>query len=101
MSRRYERGSVLITSNRSVGEWGTVFGDPVVVTAILGFARTQIGKPYDWTAILALLMDRDWRDSGAWFCSELVVAALEAVGFWPRPWAFPYRPNEIDPMIRC
>jgi len=30
---RYERGSMLITSNRSVGEWGTVFGDPVVATA--------------------------------------------------------------------
>ena len=35
ISRRYERGSVLITSNRSVGEWGNVFGDPVVATAIL------------------------------------------------------------------
>ena len=28
ISRRYE-------SNRSVGEWGAVFGDPVVATAIL------------------------------------------------------------------
>ena len=35
VSRRYERGSLLITSNRSVGEWGTVFADPVVATAIL------------------------------------------------------------------
>ena len=35
VSRRYERGSMLITSNRSVAEWGTVFGDPVVATAIL------------------------------------------------------------------
>ena len=35
VSRRYERGSTLITSNRSVGEWGTVLGDPVVATAIL------------------------------------------------------------------
>ena len=35
VSRRYERGSLLITSNRSVGEWGEVFGDPVVATAIL------------------------------------------------------------------
>lgn len=26
---------MLITSNRSIGEWGTVFGDPVVATAIL------------------------------------------------------------------
>ena len=25
----------MITSNRAVGEWGTVFGDPVVATAIL------------------------------------------------------------------
>jgi len=35
VSRRYERGSLLLTSNRSVAEWGTVFGDPVVATAIL------------------------------------------------------------------
>jgi DNA replication protein DnaC len=35
VSRRYERGAMLLTSNRSVGEWGTVFGDPVVATAIL------------------------------------------------------------------
>ena len=35
VSRRYERGSLLITSNRAIGEWGTVFGDPVVATAIL------------------------------------------------------------------
>jgi DNA replication protein DnaC len=30
VSRRYERGSLLITSNRSVGEWGTVFGEPTL-----------------------------------------------------------------------
>ena len=35
ISRRYERGSVLITSNRPVMEWGEVFGDKVVATAIL------------------------------------------------------------------
>ena len=35
VSRRYERGSMLITSNRAVGEWGSVFGDAVVATAIL------------------------------------------------------------------
>lgn len=35
IARRYERGSVLLTSNRSVGEWGEVFGDAVVATAIL------------------------------------------------------------------
>jgi DNA replication protein DnaC len=35
VSRRYERGSLLVTSNRGVGEWGGVFGDPVVAAAIL------------------------------------------------------------------
>jgi DNA replication protein DnaC len=35
VSRRYEKGAMLITSNRSVGEWDTLFRDPVVATAIL------------------------------------------------------------------
>lgn len=35
VSRRFERGAILTTSNRSVGEWGVVFGVPVVTTAIL------------------------------------------------------------------
>ena len=35
VSRRYETGAILITSNRSIAEWGGVFGDPVVATAIL------------------------------------------------------------------
>ena len=35
VSRRYERGSMLVTSNRSVAEWGGVFGDAVVATTIL------------------------------------------------------------------
>jgi hypothetical protein len=35
VSRRYERGSLLTTSNRSVGAWGEVFGNPVVATTIV------------------------------------------------------------------
>jgi DNA replication protein DnaC len=35
VSKRYEKGSILVTSNRAVGEWGEVFGDTVVATAIL------------------------------------------------------------------
>lgn len=35
VSRRHERGATLLTSNRSVAEWGGVFGDAVVATAIL------------------------------------------------------------------
>ena len=35
ISRRYEQGSVLISSNRPVDEWDEVFGDQVVAAAIL------------------------------------------------------------------
>lgn len=35
IAARYERGSILLTSNQSFGEWGDVFGDPVIATAIL------------------------------------------------------------------
>jgi DNA replication protein DnaC len=35
VSARYERGSIILTSNKSYGEWGTVFGDPIIATAIL------------------------------------------------------------------
>jgi DNA replication protein DnaC len=35
VSARYERGSILLTSNKGFGEWGEVLGDPVIATAIL------------------------------------------------------------------
>jgi DNA replication protein DnaC len=35
VSRRYERGAIILTSNQSLGAWGEVFGDPVIATAIL------------------------------------------------------------------
>jgi DNA replication protein DnaC len=35
VNRRYERGSMMITTNQRVSEWGTMFGDEVLATAIL------------------------------------------------------------------
>lgn len=35
ISRRYERGAIILTSNQSLGAWGEVFGDPVIATAVL------------------------------------------------------------------
>jgi DNA replication protein DnaC len=35
VARRYERGSMLITTNQVVTQWGTVFGDDVLAAAIL------------------------------------------------------------------
>lgn len=35
ISRRYERGPMILTSNQSFGQWGEVFGDQILATAIL------------------------------------------------------------------
>ena len=35
VNARYERGAMILTSTRGFAEWGEVFGDPVVATALL------------------------------------------------------------------
>ena len=35
VNARYEKGAMILTSNRGFTEWGDVFGDPVVATALL------------------------------------------------------------------
>lgn len=36
VSKRYEKGlSIILTSNKTFGEWGTIFGDQIIATAIL------------------------------------------------------------------
>jgi DNA replication protein DnaC len=35
VNARYEKGAMILTSNRGFSEWGQVFGDPVVATALL------------------------------------------------------------------
>jgi len=35
VNARYEKGAMILTSNRGFAEWGEIFGDPVVATALL------------------------------------------------------------------
>ena len=35
VNARYEKGSMILTSNRGFAEWGEIFGSPVVATALL------------------------------------------------------------------
>lgn len=35
VNARYEKGAMILTSNRGFSEWGQLFGDPVVATALL------------------------------------------------------------------
>lgn len=58
----------------------TVDCEPVAAARAAEWARTQIGKPYDWSGIVGLVARRDWHNPGRWFCSELVAAAFEQAG---------------------
>jgi uncharacterized protein YycO len=59
------------------------------------FLRSQIGKPYDMTAIIAFVVGRDWRSEDSWFCSELAAAAMESAGIFPYKLADTF--NKITP----
>jgi hypothetical protein len=59
------------------------------------FLNAQIGKPYDKKAIIAFAVQRDWRNRGQWFCSELIVSGLEESRFFPQRFLIPA--NEVTP----
>lgn len=41
---------------------------------------SQIGKPYDITSLLGILIHRQWTDTDSWFCSELVARSFAQGG---------------------
>lgn len=47
---------------------------------VIRAARSQVGKPYDLSALFGLLMHRDWQEPDSWFCSELVAWAFAQAG---------------------
>ena len=58
--------------------------------AVLAAARSQIGKPYDYTAIVGIvLQDRNWAEDDMWFCFELAAWALSKGG---SPY---FKPHEV------
>jgi uncharacterized protein YycO len=44
------------------------------------WAKTQTGKPYDFSAITGMAINRDWRNESKYFCSELIALAFEKAG---------------------
>ena len=35
VSRRYQKGSIILTTNRGIASWGQIFDDPMVAAAML------------------------------------------------------------------
>lgn len=47
------------------------------------WARSQIGKPYDFGGVLGLGFNRNWSDDRRWYCSELAGGAALQGGRTP------------------
>lgn len=57
----------------------------------------QVGKPYDWPMVFGFISHSEvegHESAGKWFCSELVYAALQAIG---RPLLATHEAWRIDP----
>src|SRR5690554_2683761 len=48
--------------------------------AAVNFLERQLGKKYDWMALVALPFRTTWQSPHRWFCSELVAKALVVGG---------------------
>jgi uncharacterized protein YycO len=59
-------------------EYASVACDDITTGRVLQKLRSQIGKPYDYSALLHLPFgQRDWRDKNQWTCSELIAWSFE------------------------
>jgi hypothetical protein len=71
--------------------------------AIIAAAKSQLGKPFDPSALWGFLSDgppqeRDWRNVLAWFCAELGVWGCEEGELWmPLLKRLPVAKNRISP----
>lgn len=82
--------------------WQKIESVPVSVEnprELLAFLNRQVGKPYDWFAILALPFRESWHRRNKWFCSELVAEALSAGGSNAVPRLKSYRVTPRDLWI--
>lgn len=74
-----QRVPLMEAINRSK-DWALVALPCVDPAAVIAAAASQIGKPYDYTAILGLGLHRDWQEEDSWFCAELVAWSFNALG---------------------
>jgi len=71
--------------------------------AFYSFLYSQVGKPYDWRAIVQLIAwrgqqpGRKWKEPDCWFCSELQPAAMNHADVWSIPDELPG--NCIVPVV--
>ncbi|MCL4872291.1 MAG: IS21-like element helper ATPase IstB [Anaerolineae bacterium] len=72
INERYEKGSIMLTSNRSPGEWPDLFGDPLLASA--GLDRLA------HAAEVLVMQGRSYRAQGRQRLEDEVQLGLTAVG---------------------
>jgi len=64
----------------------------------INYARQQLGKKFDWTAIIGINMfRRNWHEEDRWFCSELITWACNRafVNFVTKNNVLRVTPNDV------
>lgn len=77
-----EHGVISTSLSEFIGiasEWAIVEFEADNLNTVMA-ARSQLGKPYDWSGCAGIAFHRDWHQDDSWFCSELVAWALEQGG---------------------
>ncbi len=76
VSARYERGSIIPTSNKGFGEWGELLGDTVIASATLD-------RPLHHSHVLNIRGDsyrlKDKRNAGVFTSHQLLAASPEGI----------------------
>jgi len=98
------KGVVQRKHSEAQGTHKTLYVDVPVETAekAYQFARDQLGKKYDWTAVSAFGFRRDWQVEKKWFCSELVFCAIKKAGvnlLNEKRWRVSPRDLSISPLL--
>ena len=65
----------------------------------LAFAFEQVGKPYDYGAVLSFAWGAPWSERRKWFCSELCAAALAHAGIITVPRVRRISPGDLAAML--
>ena len=82
-------GVQILPSNYDAGKFSRELRVSLKTTEVqemgfYSFLSNQVGKPYDFRALIAFAFNRDWQSPDSWICDELVAAAFAACGIFPQ-----------------
>lgn len=67
------------------------------------FLLAQVGKPYDYWGVIGFVSRRNRKLNGKWFCSEIIMAAFEAIHrpllLRIEPWKVPPGMIPLSPLL--